>query len=240
MKRVYLDNNATTQLDPDVRKEITDTLGIYGNASSFHSFGLEAKSRIDSSRRFISEFLGASTPEEIIFTSGASEANNTVLKGVICEGAKCRRLSKRNHIITSQIEHPSVLTTCKCIEREGYKVTYIPCDKDGIINPDDIKKSIIKETGLISIMLSNNETGTIQPVKEIGIIAKENGIPFHTDATQSIGKMDVNVNDLNVDFLSLSAHKIHGPKGIGVLYIKKGKGFCPLIHGGHHELNRRA
>lgn len=240
MKRVYLDNNATTPLDPEVKEEIKNTIDIYGNASSFHSFGLEAKSKIDNARRIVAEFLGAGNPEQIVFTSGASEANNTVLKGVICEGAKCRHLTKGNHIVTSQIEHPSVLSTCKCIEREGYKVTYVPCDKEGIIDPDDVRKSITSDTGLISIMLSNNEIGTIQPIKEIGQIAKEKGILFHTDATQSIGKMNVNVEDLGVDFLSLSGHKIHGPKGIGVLYIRQGKCFCPLIHGGHHEMNRRA
>lgn len=240
MKKVYLDNNATTPLDPEVKKEIIDSINIFGNASSFHSFGLESKARIDKARNTVKEFLDAREAEEIIFTSGASEANNTVLKGVICEGAKCRHMAKGSHIITSEIEHPSVLSTCKCIEREGYKITYVPCDKEGIIDPDDIKKSITKETGLISIILANNEIGTLQPIKEIGKIAKAKGIFFHTDATQAIGKIKVDVNELGVDFLSLSGHKIHGPKGIGVLYIKKGKCFCPLIHGGHHEMNRRA
>lgn len=235
MKRVYLDYNSTTPIHPEVSKAMLPYYEeIFGNPSSIHQFGQQARNAIEEAREKVAEFIDAE-PEEIVFTSGGTEADNSAIKGTAYANK-----TKGRHIVTSSIEHHAVLNPCKYLEKNGFKVTYLPVDKYGLINPDELKKAITKETILITIMHANNEVGTIEPIAEIGKIAKEKGILFHTDAVQSVGKIPVNVNDLNVDLLSLSGHKIYGPKGIGVLYIRKGTRIQPLIHGGHHEKNRRA
>lgn len=235
MKLIYLDHNATTPVDPEVIKAMLPYYQtIFGNASSSHQFGQKARKNIDQLREIIAKFINAN-PEEIVFTSGGTESDNFAIIGICFANEK-----KGNHIITSQIEHPAVLNTCKYLEKKGFKVTYLPVDKYGIIDLDQLKNSITKETILITIMHANNEIGTILPIAEIGKIAKEKEIYFHTDAVQTIGKIPINVEELNVDLLSLSAHKIYGPKGVGALYIRKGTKIQPLIYGGHHEKNRRA
>lgn len=235
MKKVYLDYNATTPVHPEVINAMLPFYEeIFGNASSIHQFGQQARKAIYEVREKVAEFIGAE-PEEIVFTSGGTESDNLAIKGVAYANEK-----KGKHIITSSIEHHAVLNSCKYLEKQGFQVTYLAVDKYGLVDPDDVKRAITKETILITIMHANNEVGTIEPISEIGKIAKEKGIYFHTDAVQSVGKIPVNVNELNVDLLSLSAHKIYGPKGIGVLYIRKGTRIQSLIHGGHHEKNRRA
>lgn len=235
MKRVYLDHNATTPTHPEVVKAILPYFKeVFGNASSVHQFGQQARKAIDEAREKIANFIGVS-PKEIVFTSGGTEANNLAIKGIAYANER-----KGKHIITSSMEHHAVLNPCKYLEKKGFKVTYLPVDKYGLVDPEKVRKTVTKETILISIIHANNEVGTIEPVAEIGKIAKEIGIYFHTDAAQTVGKIPVNVNELNIDLLSLSGHKIYGPKGIGVLYIRKGTRIQPLIQGGHHELNRRA
>ncbi|MCM8831214.1 MAG: cysteine desulfurase NifS [Candidatus Omnitrophica bacterium] len=213
---------------------------IFGNPSSIHQFGQEARKAIESAREKLAIFIGASI-EEIVFTSGGTEADNFAIKGVAYANQ-----NRGKHIITTSIEHHAVFNTCKYLQKEGFNVTYLPVDKYGIVDPTDVKKAITKETILVTIMHANNEVGTIQPIAEIGKIIKEAStnnkqkIYFHTDAIQSVSKIPINVDELNVDLLSLSGHKIYGPKGIGALYIRKGTKIEPLIHGGHHERNRRA
>ncbi|OHD24296.1 MAG: cysteine desulfurase NifS [Spirochaetes bacterium GWD1_27_9] len=237
---IYLDNNATTPLHPKVKEKIRETLDFYANPSSAHQSGREVRFLIEQAREEIASFLNC-LPEELIFTASGSEANNTVLKSVgLCCNHGCSIQSKI-HIISTTIEHPSVLNTLKCLESQSVEVTYIPVDEYGIINPDDVKKAIKKETTLISIMYANNEIGSIQPIEEIAKIAKEHKITFHTDAVQAIGKIPIDLQKLSVDYLSLSGHKIYAPKGIGVLYKRKGtKEICPLINGGHQEHSLRA
>ncbi len=235
MRKIYLDHNATTPTHPEVVKAMLPYYNeVYGNPSSIHQFGQEARKVVDEAREKVANFIGAKI-EEIVFTSGGTEADNFAIKGIAYRNEK-----KGRHIITSSIEHHAVLNTCKYLEGKGFKVTFLPVDKYGTVNPDDVKKAITGETILITILHANNETGTIEPIGEIGSIAKEKGIIFHTDAVQSVGKLGVNVDELNVDLLSLSGHKIYGPKGIGALYIRKGTKIEPLILGGHHERNRRA
>jgi len=235
MRKVYLDHNATTPTHPEVVKAMLPYYEeVFGNASSIHQFGQQARKAIDKAREKVADFIGAK-PEEIVFTSGGTEADNFAIKGVAYANEK-----KGNHIITSSIEHHAVLNPCKYLEKQGFQVTYIPVDRYGLFNPDEVKKAVTKETILITIMHANNEVGTIEPIAEIGKIAKEKGICLHTDAVQTVGKIPVDVNELNVDLLSLSGHKIYGPKGIGALYIRKGTRIQPLIQGGHHEKNRRA
>jgi cysteine desulfurase len=236
MRKVYLDNNATTRM----RREVLEAMlpyynDIYGNASSVHEFGRSARRAIDEAREKVAVLLGASSHEEIIFTSGGTEADNLAIKG-----AASALKAKGNHIITSAIEHHAVLNTCKFLEKDGYKVTYISVDKDGIVDTDQLKRSITDKTILITIMYANNETGTIEPIKEIARIAMEKGIYFHTDAVQAVGKIDFSVKDIGAGLLSMSGHKIYGPKGIGALYIKKGTKITPQMHGGHHEMGKRA
>ncbi len=202
--------------------------------SRLHQFGQQARKAIDEAREKVADFIGA-IQEEIIFTSGGTEADNFAIKGIAYANEK-----KGKHIITSSIEHHAVLNPCKYLEKQGFQVTYLPVDKYGLVDPDEVEKAIAKETILITIMHANNEIGTIEPIAEIGKIAKEKGICFHTDAVQTVGKIPVDVNELNIDLLSLSAHKIYGPKGIGALYIRKGTRIQPLIQGGHHEKNLRA
>jgi len=236
MRRVYLDHAATTPVRPEV-VEIMNRymLEIYGNPSSIHGFGREARKGVDEAREQVASLIGAK-PEEIVFTSGATEADNLAIKGI----AEAQHKSGKRHIITSTIEHHAILHTCEYMEKHGYEVTYLPVDADGLVDPDDVKKAIRPDTMLITIMMANNEVGTIEPVKEIGAIARENGIPFHTDATQGVGQIPVNVDEMNIDLLSLSGHKMYGPKGVGALYVRKGVKILPIAHGGAHERKRRA
>jgi cysteine desulfurase len=235
MKRIYLDYAATTPMRPEVLEEMQPYLKeIFGNPSSIYSYGHEAKAGMDKARTTVASLLGA-REEEIVFTGGGTEADNFAIKGV---GFANR--SRGNHIITSSIEHHAVLETCHFMETQGFAVTYLPVDEYGMINPDDVKNAITPETILITIMHANNEIGTVQPISEIGKIAREAGVYFHTDAVQTVGHIPSDVNELNVDMLSTSAHKLYGPKGVGALYIRKGTRIVPLIHGGEQENNRRA
>lgn len=232
---IYLDYNATTPID----KTVADIMipffhGDFGNPSSSHEYGRIAAQAVDTARQKVARLLNAK-PSEIIFTSGGSEANNTVLKGV----AHTFR-NKGNHIITSVIEHPAVLNPCRFLEKDGYKISYIPVDGFGRILPSDIEKAVTSKTILVSVMHANNETGTIQPIKDISEICKNKGILFHTDAAQSVGKIPTDVNELGVDFLTIAGHKLYAPKGIGALYIRDGITIEPLIHGANHEKGRRA
>ena len=229
MERIYLDHAATTAMDHEVVQAMMPYFTqASGNASSLHSFGREAKHALDSARQTIADALNAQT-DEIIFTSGGTESNNFALKGI-----------GKGHIITSSIEHPSILKTCRYLNDHGCDVTYLPVDADGMVDPGDVESAINSDTKLISVMHANNEIGTIQPVDEIGAIARDNGIPFHTDAVQSFGKTEIDLQKMNIDILSLSSHKIYGPKGIGALYIRRGVKIDPLMHGGEHEKGRRA
>lgn len=231
--RIYLDYNATTPMDKRVLDAMLPYFNEkYGNPSSIHTSGREAKKAIEDARSKVAKLLGAE-PEEIIFTSGGTEADNMAIKGI----AFAR---KKGHIITSAIEHHAVLNTVRWLEKRGFDVTYLPVDEQGIVDPDDVRKSIRGDTILITIMFANNEVGTIEPIEEISQIAREVGIPFHTDAVQAVGKIPFDVKKLGVDILSLSGHKFYGPKGIGALYIKKGMRVESLLHGGEHEKRMRA
>ncbi len=238
-KKIYFDNNATTPLHPEVAAAMLPYLDpkkeLYGNPSSVHMLGQETRKAVEEARASVAQLVGAH-PDEIIFTSCGSESDTTAIKGVAFM-AKERR--KGNHIITTSIEHDTVLFCCDYLHRLGWDVTFLPVGTSGIVDPEDVKKSIRPETILVSIMHANNEIGTIQPIEEIGKICKEKGITFHTDAIQTVGKIPTNVNDLGVDLLSLSGHKLYGPKGVAALYIRKGTRLHPLFHG-HHERNRRA
>ncbi|MDD3613557.1 MAG: cysteine desulfurase NifS [Caldicoprobacterales bacterium] len=234
-QRIYLDHAATTYTKPEVLEEMLPYFTkAYGNPSSVHSFGREARRALDKARKRTAEALKAD-PVEIYFTSGGSEADNWAIKGVALANK-----NKGDHIITTSIEHPAVLDTCRYLEKEGFKVTYLPVDQYGMVSVKDVEKAITDKTILISVMMANNEIGTIQPIKEIGQIAKEHKVYFHTDAVQAIGSIPIDVNDLNVDLLSLSAHKFYGPNGVGALYIRKGVKIGPYIHGGAQERNKRA
>lgn len=235
MKQIYMDHGATTPVDPLVVDAMlpyfTET---FGNASSLHSFGQEATIALEQSRQQVAASIGAK-PEEIIFTSGGTESDNLAIKGIAY-----RNSGKGKHIITSTIEHPAILNTCAYLEKEGFDVTYVPADSDGIIDMDELKKAIRDDTILISVMHANNEIGTIQPISDISKLAKEKSIYLHTDAVQSFGKIAVNVDELGVDMLSMSSHKIYGPKGVGALYVRKGTLLQALAHGGSHERSMRA
>ena len=235
MMRIYMDHGATTRTDPEVVNAMLPFYSeFYGNASSLHTFGQEAAQALASSRKTVADFLYAE-PEEIIFTSGGTESDNLALKGIAY-----LKKNKGNHIITSVIEHPAILNTCKYLGDVGYRISYIPVDDQGLVDPVDVEDAISDDTILISIMHANNEIGTIQPIKEISAIAHEHGVLMHTDAVQSVGKMPVNVDDLGVDMLSISAHKIYGPKGVGALYVRKGTRLQGLTQGGSHEMKKRA
>ncbi len=235
MQQVYLDNNATTPLDPLVFEAMKPHyLEDFGNASSIHSYGQKASSVVESARSQVAELIGA-RPREIVFTSGGTEADNAALRGVATH-----HRSRGNHILTAATEHSAVLHTCEQLEREDFRVSCLPVDREGMISLDQFKEAIEDETTLISIMHGNNEIGVIQPIKEMAAIAREREVLFHTDAVQTVAKIPVNVEELGVDLLSLSAHKIHGPKGVGALYVRSGVSIDPLLYGGSHERSRRA
>jgi len=230
-----MDHGATTPVDPLVVDAMLPYFTEkFGNASSLHSFGQEANSALEQSRQQVAASIGAK-PEEIIFTSGGTESDNLAIKGIAY-----RNSGKGKHIITSTIEHPAILNTCAYLEKEGFDVTYVPADGDGIIDMNELEKAIRDDTILISVMHANNEIGTIQPISDISKLTKEKGIYLHTDAVQSFGKIAVNVDELGVDMLSMSSHKIYGPKGVGALYVKKGTPLQALAHGGSHERSMRA
>ncbi len=240
-KKIYLDNSATTRVDEEVVKTMLHYLTEdFGNASSTHQFGQQAKQAIEDARGQVALMLNAS-PTEITFLSGGTESDNLAIKG-IADAHK----EKGKHIITSRIEHPAVLASCAQLEQQGWSVTYLPVYREGIVRIEDVRAALTDETVLITVMHSNNELGTIQPIIEIGALVKERReagqrhLHLHTDAVQSIGKVPVDVKELGVDLLTLTAHKFHGPKGIGVLYIRKGVRLTSQMHGGHHERDRRA
>lgn len=231
----YFDNAATTSLSKEVLDEMLPYLkDNYGNASAIYSIGRDAKKAVEDSRKKVANAINANE-KEIYFTASGSEADNTAIRGIAYAYK-----SKGSHIITSKIEHPAVLNTCKKLEKEGFEVTYIGVDKNGIIDLEELKNSIKDTTSVISIMFANNEIGTIEPIKEITKIAKEHGVIFHTDAVQAVGNVAIDVKDLGIDALSMSAHKFHGPKGVGALYVSNKVKFEKLIEGGHQERNKRA
>jgi len=235
MKRIYMDHSATTPVAPEVLAAMLPYFGEkFGNASSLHRSGREAKEALEDSREKVAALLGARA-EEIIFTSGGTESDNLALKGI---ARKNRKLGK--HIITTQIEHPAILETCRALEKDGFEVTYLPVTGEGLVELSTLEASIRPDTILISVMHANNEVGTIQPLEEIGRLAAERDIYLHSDAVQSVGKIPVNVDDLGVDLLSLSAHKLYGPKGVGALYIRKGTKLESIIQGGGHERRLRS
>ena len=235
VNKIYLDYNATTP----VHQEVVDSMlpyftDFYGNPSSFHSSGQRAKKALEDSREIVAKFINASDPSEVVFTSCGTESDNFAIKGTAFA-------NKTGHIITSMIEHHAVIATCEYLSKKfGFDVTYLPVDKYGIVKTDELKKSITDKTVLVSIMYANNETGVIQPIEDIAKIVKEKNVAFHTDAVQVAGKIPIDVKKLGVDMLSLSGHKLYAPKGVGILYIKKGTKLHPLLHGGSHERNRRA
>ncbi len=234
-KTIYLDNGATTMAAPESVEEMNKYhLEKYGNASSLHHLGREARMALDDARAHIAKTIGAKETE-IIFTSGGTESNNMAIKGVAFANK-----SKGRHIITTKIEHDCVLNSCKWLESEGYEVTYLDVDSEGFVRPEELEKAIRKDTILVSIIHGNNEIGTIQDLEELGKICKKHGVYFHTDACQSYTKTALNVSKQNLDLVTLNSHKIHGPKGVGALYIRKGAKITPLSHGGGHEFKLRS
>jgi len=235
MKRIYMDHSATTPVAPEVLEAMLPYFSEkFGNASSLHSFGLEAKEALEESREKVAGLLGAK-PEEIIFTAGGTESDNLALKGIARKNQKSGK-----HIITTRVEHPAILECCRKLEKEGFEVTYLPVTNEGLVEIATLESAIRSDTILISVMHANNEVGTIQPLEEIGRLAAEKDIYLHTDAVQSVGKIPTDVNKLGVDLLSLSAHKLYGPKGVGALYIRNGTRLVSIIQGGGHERGLRS
>ena len=236
--QVYMDNNATTMVDPKVVEVMQPFFNeMYGNPNSLHKFGTQTHKALEKAVDQCYTAINAADADDIIFTSCATESNNWVLQSIwidkILNGDK-------NHIVTSEVEHPSILSTCKFLEDQGVKVTYLPVNEQGIVEAHTVKSFITDKTALVSIMWANNETGMIFPVEEIGQICKERGVLFHSDAVQAVGKIPVNMQEMNIDFMSFSAHKFHGPKGIGGLYIKNSQALSPMLHGGEHMGGRRS
>jgi len=235
MRKVYLDYAATTPVDPRVLEAMKPYFyKKFGNSMSLHSFGLEAKQALEESRETVTKFMNANS-EEVIFTGSATESINSVIKGIAFANKE-----KGKHIITSAIEHHAVLESCKWLEEQGFEITYLPVDMYGFVDLEKLENSIKKDTVLVSIMHANNEIGTIEPIEEIGKICKEKDVLFHTDAVQGFGKIPIDVNKMNIDLLSLSAHKFYGPKGVGATFIRKGTKIDPLLHGGGHEFGLRS
>lgn len=235
MKKIYLDNAATTSLKSEVLEEMMPILKEnYGNPSSIYSIGRNARKEVEKSRQTVAEILGAN-PSEIFFTSGGTESDNWAIRGV----AFAQFRKGKNHIITSKIEHHAVLHTVKELEKEGFEATYLDVDKNGFVSPEDVKAAITEKTALVTVMYANNEIGTIQKISEIGKVCHEKGVIFHTDAVQAVGHLEINVKEQNIDLLSLSGHKFHGPKGVGALYVKKGVRILNLMQGGAQESNKR-
>jgi cysteine desulfurase len=231
MRRIYLDNNASTPVLPEVLEAMRPYFGErFGNASSIHHHGQETRAAVERARDSVAALLGC-TASEIIFTSGGTESDNLAISGLSCEG---------DHVITSSIEHHAVLHACRHLEEMGCDATYIPVDSRGLVDPDDVRRALRPNTKLISIMMANNETGVLQPVEEIGRIAAESDVYFHTDAVQAAAKVRIDVKKIGCDALSISGHKIHAPQGVGALYVRKGTQLQPLFHGGQHERSRRA
>lgn len=235
MKRIYMDYAATTPVHPDVLEAMKPYFsGMFGNPSSIHFYGREAKKAIDSSRDRIAASIGARS-EEIVFTSGGTESDNFALTGIALANQK-----RGNHIVSTPIEHHAVVNSLEFLKKKGIDVTYVPVDGAGLVDPEDIRKALTEKTVLVSVMHANNEIGTIQPIAEIGRICREKGVYFHTDAVQTFGHMPINVNELHVDLMSTSAHKLYGPKGVGMLYIRKGTKIIPYLYGGEQERGLRA
>ena len=229
---IYLDHSATTPTDPRVAEAMNPYLaGDFGNPSSIYQAGQDVRSAVEKAREKVASLMGAK-PGEIIFTSGGTEADNTAVKGIALKRGK-------GHIVTSAIEHPAVLNVVKWLEKHGFSATYVPVGADGVIDPDEVRRSLRRDTILISIMHANNEVGTIQPVETLAALAKERDIPFHTDAVQTAGKLPLDVDRVGIGMLSLSAHKFYGPKGVGALYVRQGIRHEPCIHGGHQEWGKR-
>src|SRR6266576_3339044 len=239
MNRVYLDHNATTPVEPDVLQAMLPYLsGEFGNAASIHTFGQRARAAVETAREHVAALIGA-RPQEIVFTSGGTEADNHAIFGVaqalIGTSGAAGTAPVHKHIITTSIEHEAVLNTCQALEKRGVEVSYLPVDRDGLVSLDQMRRAIRKETVLITVMQANNELGTVQPLAEIGRIAADSDVYFHTDAVQSAGKLPIDVNAQRLDLLALSAHKFYGPKGVGALYIRGGTRLQQLLYGGHHQ-----
>jgi cysteine desulfurase len=235
MRQVYLDYNASTPIDPRVVDAMRPLLAnAFGNPSSGHWGGAPARALVDEARGNVAALLGC-RPGEVVFTSGGSEANNLALKGVFFA-----RREAGDHIVTSEVEHPAILAPCRFLERQGAKVTYLPVDRTGLVDPDEVRRALTQRTILVSVMHANNEVGTIQPIAEIARIAHAHGVLVHTDAAQSVGKIETDVDALSVDLLTIAGHKLYAPKGVGALYVRTGTPLEPLIHGAGHEGGRRA
>ncbi len=234
MQRIYFDHNATTPVDPEVLGAMLPFFsGVYGNASSIHSFGQQARAAVEQAREQVARLVGARAAE-IVFTSGGTESDNLAILGIV----RASR-AERKHVITAAIEHHAVLNTCEALEAEGVEVTYLPVSGAGVVDPDAVRAALRPETVLISVMTANNEIGTIQPIEEIGLIAAEADVWFHTDAVQAAGKLPLDVARMGVDLLSLSGHKLYAPKGVGALYVRSGARIAPQSFGGHHQRGRR-